>query len=84
MSWSRRAAGQQILKQWRFCGDPRGMAWSGPVDPFGLDLLDALDGVRPAAAAVLAAAAEHGVEPEDALAAAVPVLGQLAVEGFVL
>ena len=62
----------------------RGMAWSGPVDPFGLDLLDALDGARPASAAVLVAAAKHEVEPEDALAAAVPILGQLAVEGFVL
>ncbi len=61
-----------------------GMAWSGPVDPFGRDLLAALDGVRPAAEAVLAVAAEHEVEPERALAAAVPILGQLAVEGFVL
>ena len=61
-----------------------GMGWSGPVDPFGLDLLATLDGKRPAADAVLAAAAKHDVEPEDALAAAVPVLGQMAVEGFVL
>ena len=61
-----------------------GMAWSGPIDPFGLDLLAALDGVRPAADAVLVAAAKHDVEPEDALAASVPVLGQMAVEGFVL
>ncbi len=61
-----------------------GMGWSGPVDPFGLDLLAQLDGVRPAADAALTAAAKHEVEPEDALAAAVPVLGQLAVEGFVL
>jgi methylase of polypeptide subunit release factors len=61
-----------------------GMAWSGPVDPFGVEVLAALDGVRPAAEAVLTAAAAHGVEPEEALAAAVPVLCQLAVEGFVL
>lgn len=61
-----------------------GMGWSGPVDAFGLGLLAALDGVRPAADAVVLAAVEHGVEPEGALAAAVPVLGQLAAEGFVL
>ena len=40
----------------RSCGGRTGMAWSGPVDPFGLDLLAALDGVRPAAEAVLVAA----------------------------
>ncbi len=60
------------------------MAWSGPVDAFGLGLLAALDGIRPAAEVVLATGAEHGIEPEEALAAAVPVLGQLAAEGFVL
>jgi methylase of polypeptide subunit release factors len=61
-----------------------GMGWSGPIDTFGLDLLAQLDGDRPAAEAVLGAALQHEIAPEDALAAAVPVLGQLAVEGFVL
>lgn len=61
-----------------------GMAWSGPVDAFGIDLLGALDGVGPAAEAVLATAARHAVEPEEAMSAAVPILSQLALEGFVL
>ncbi len=61
-----------------------GMAWTGPIDPFGLDVLDALDGVRPAAEAVLGAAVNQGVTPEEALAASLPVLRQLAEEGFVL
>lgn len=82
-----------VVEERRATGDPEpvallrrasGMGWSGPVDPFGLSLLGALDGLRPAADAVLAAAAEHGVEPETALTAAVPVLGRLAAEGFVL
>ncbi|MCZ3386761.1 MAG: hypothetical protein LH630_07300 [Actinomycetia bacterium] len=60
------------------------MAWSAPIDGLGLGLLARLDGVRPAAVAVLATAVEHEVAPHEALAAAVPVLGQLAVEGFVL
>ena len=60
-----------------------GMAWSGPVDAFGLDLLAALDGVRPAGEAVISAASAHGVEPEEALSTSVPVLGHLAEEGFV-
>ena len=60
-----------------------GMAWSGPVDAFGLDLLAGLDGVRPAAEAVIGAAEAHGVDLEVALARAVPVLGRLAEEGFV-
>ncbi len=61
-----------------------GMAWTGPIDPFGLDLLTALDGVRPAVEAVLVAAEVHDVAPEEALAASVPVLRHLAEEGFVL
>ena len=84
MSWSRTHRGAADPEEVAILRRSSGMAWSGPVDPFGLDLLDALDGARPAAAAVLVAAAKHEVEPEDALAAAVPILGQLAVEGFVL
>jgi methylase of polypeptide subunit release factors len=60
-----------------------GMAWSGPVDAFGLDLLAALDGVRPAGEAVISAASAHGVDPEEALSTSVPVLGRLAEEGFI-
>jgi methylase of polypeptide subunit release factors len=59
-----------------------GMAWSGPVDGFGLDLLAGLDGVRSAGEAVIGAAAAHGVDPEEALSMSVPVLGRLAEEGF--
>ena len=60
-----------------------GMSWSGPIDPFGAQVLMGLDGQRPAAEAVLAAAAEFQIEPESALSQAIPVLGQLAEEGFV-
>lgn len=60
-----------------------GMAWSGPVDSFGLDLLAALDGVRPAGEAVIGAASGHGVDPGEALSTSVPVLGRLAEEGFI-
>jgi hypothetical protein len=60
-----------------------GMAWSGPVDAFGLDLLAGLDGVRPAGEAVIGAAGAHGMDPEEALSTSVPVLGRLAEEGFI-
>jgi hypothetical protein len=60
-----------------------GMAWSGPVDAFGLDLLAGLDGARPAGEAVISAASAHGVDPEEALSASVPVLVRLAEEGFI-
>jgi methylase of polypeptide subunit release factors len=60
-----------------------GMAWSGPVDTFGLELLAALDGVRPAGEAVITVASAHGVDPEAALGSSVPVLARLAEEGFV-
>ena len=39
------------------------MAWTGPVDAFGLDVLRALDGRRPAAEAVLEMAFEHEIAP---------------------
>ena len=61
-----------------------GMSWKAPVDAFGIGVLEALDGHRPAADAVLVTAAVHGIAPDDALAASVPVLGQMAREGFVL
>jgi methylase of polypeptide subunit release factors len=61
-----------------------GMAWSGPVDAFGVDLLAGLDGVRSAGEAVISAAGAHGVEPEEALSTSVPVLARLAEEGFIL
>jgi methylase of polypeptide subunit release factors len=60
-----------------------GMRWSGPVDDFGLDVLAALDGSGPAAAAVAQAASAHQVPVETALEQAVPVLGRLLEEGFV-
>lgn len=61
-----------------------GMAWTAPVDAFGLGVLEALDGRRPAAEAVLETAQEHGIAPEEALAASIPILAQMAEEGFVL
>jgi hypothetical protein len=88
-----RVASDVVVEQHRGVTEPEavamlrrsaGMGWSGPIDPFGLDLLAQLDGDRPAVDAVLVAALQHEIAPEDALAAAVPVLGQLAVEGFVL
>ena len=60
-----------------------GMCWSGPVDAFGLEVLAGLDGVRPAAEAVIEAAGQHGIAPDEALTQAVPALGRLAEEGFV-
>lgn len=87
-----RVSGDVVVEEHRTIGGPEavtllrrstGMAWSGPVDAFGLDLLGRLDGVRPAGEAVVGAAGDHGVDPEDALAASVPVLGRLAEEGFV-
>jgi methylase of polypeptide subunit release factors len=61
-----------------------GMCWSGPIDDFGAQLLATLDGVRPAAEAVLETAETFGIPPEEALSQSVPALGRLAEEGFVL
>lgn len=61
-----------------------GMAWTAPIDGFGLGVLQALDGRRPAAKAVMDKALEHGIPPEAALAASIPILAQMAEEGFVL
>ncbi|MEO8108024.1 MAG: methyltransferase [Actinomycetes bacterium] len=61
-----------------------GMAWRAPIDAFGMGVVGALDGQRPAAEAVLAMAAEYDIRPEDALAASIPILRQMALEGFVL
>lgn len=60
-----------------------GMRWSGPVDGFGLEVLSALDGSRPAAEVVLEVAERHQIPVERALEQAVPVLGRLLEEGFV-
>lgn len=59
-----------------------GMAWSGPVDTFGLAVLDGLDGVRAAGEVVAQVAEQQGVDAGEALAASVPVLVHLAEEGF--
>jgi methylase of polypeptide subunit release factors len=93
LRWPFRVGPDVALEQHGPVGDPEavtllrrssGMAWAGPVDRFGVDVLEALDGDRPAAEAVLMAAGAHGVAPQEALAAAVPVLHQLAEEGFVV
>lgn len=60
-----------------------GMAWSGPVDPFGRQVLERLDGVRPAGEVVAEVAAGHGLDAVEALSASVPVLGRLLEQGFV-
>lgn len=93
LGWALRVAPDVVVEEHRQLADAEpvvllrrstGMAWSGPIDAFGLDLLARLDGVRPAAEGVLEAAAEHSVAPETALTAAVPILSQLTIEGFLL
>jgi hypothetical protein len=61
-----------------------GMCWSGPIDDFGVQLLSGLDGVRPAAEAVLATAQAFGIAADVALSQSIPVLWRLAEEGFVV
>jgi hypothetical protein len=61
-----------------------GMAWSGPIDEFGATVLSGLDGVQTAAEVVLQAAEQLHVAPETALSRAIPVLGSLLEEGFVV
>jgi methylase of polypeptide subunit release factors len=60
-----------------------GMAWTAPIDEFGIEVLARLNGEREAADVVVALAQQWDVDVASALGGAVGVLSQMAEEGFV-
>ena len=59
-----------------------GLAWSGEIDPFGVDILAAADGSRPIADVIAEQALLRGLDPASTLAESVPVVRRLFAEGF--